>query len=117
MDEKQAKRFVEVIESANYEVRAYSGRGMYGRSCIGIDVAQGVSMFKVGVDVANMATTLGYEDLAEDIGDLRVAQDSMGLGAIVYFPNVAWPEEEAEDVDDEPGDDSAGETEPGRGND
>lgn len=112
-----AKKLIEVIESANYEARSYSGRGMYGRECVGIELRQGTSQFGVGVAVANMALTLGYEDLAEDLMDLRVASDSMGLDTIVYFPNVAWPKDEDGDVDDEPGDDSAGETEPGRGND
>lgn len=111
------KKLIEVIESANFEVRSYSGRAMYGKDCVGIDVRQGVSQFQVGVAVAQMAMTLGYEDLADDLADERVVSDSMGYDTIVYFPNVPWPKDEEGDVDDEPGDDSAGETEPGRGND
>lgn len=113
-----AKKLIEVIESANYEARWYSGRGMYGKDCVGITIPQGVSQFSVGVELAAMFETLGYEDLLEDFTCERVAQDSLGMGSIVYFPNVGWPAaDDLEDEDDEPGDDSAGETEPGRSND
>ena len=88
---------VEVIESAGYETYSYSGRGMYGNSCVGFTVDREYSIFQ--------AISQILEDM--DIGDgdnggfydftaaLRSAQmDSMGLDTVIYFPRVKWQEEE-----------------------
>ena len=73
------------------DLRSYSGRGMYGKQCLGIDME-------------SMADAVRFALMVED-EDLTVALsnpcfDSMGLGIIVYFPNVEAPEG-IDDEDDE----------------
>lgn len=62
----------------------YSGRGMYGTTCIGI-VATAIdhAMFNLGL-------RLGQADpeLAESLADERIELDSLGLSTIAYWPNV-----------------------------
>lgn len=73
------------------EVRTdYSGRGMYGRTCLGYTGGAAMEF------IANVALLLLSPDdddpwdlvqqLAE-IGEGR--QDSMGIGRIVYWPSIA----------------------------
>lgn len=59
------KKFVGKAENLGYEVRDYSGRGMFGRQCPGVTV-----------DNAN-------EFIAE-IGIKGLKVDNMGLSYIVY---------------------------------
>lgn len=37
----------------------------------------------------------------DDLAELRVSEDAMGLDTVVYFPQVAWPEDEEDSEDDE----------------
>lgn len=55
--------------------RHYSGRGMYGKCCVGI-VADDA------IDVIERAAQNGYRG---------AAQDSMGKGVIVYWPKMEDP--------------------------
>ena len=78
-------------EDNGYDLREdYSGRGMFGRSCIGI-----VGDFNPLHLVLCLADVLRDEefDNAEDILG-RPCQDSMGLSTIVYFPSLNKEEEE-----------------------
>lgn len=67
----------------NAEVRSYSGRNMYGRSCLGIDMESMTDAFCFALSVQD-------EDLALLLDS--PAFDNMGRGIIVYFPNVEAPE-------------------------
>ena len=89
---------IDAIENAGFEARSYSGRGMYGRSCVGIDVDRGTSPFQLAAMLANelVDDAASYEDaqtLTRELAKLRVCTDQMGLGQIVYFPDVAWGED------------------------
>lgn len=92
-----ARKLIGAIESAGYEARSYSGRGMFGKECVGVEIPQDESAFALA---AKLVLTVFDEDgdeeaynLTSDLADLRVSEDAMGLDAIVYFPRVAWPEE------------------------
>jgi hypothetical protein len=78
----------------NAEVRSYSGRNMYGRSCLGIDMESMTDAFCFALSVQD-------EDLALLLDS--PAFDNMGRGIIVYFPDVEVPEgfDEDEDEDDD----------------
>lgn len=97
-----ADRLIEAIEEAGFTARDYSGRGMYGRVCVGFTTGD---LFKAGVAVA-MAAALAADEGEErgamlDLQDLSVRTDQMGFDVIVYFPGVAWPEGRArEDEED-----------------
>ena len=71
----------------NFETRRdYSGRGMYGKECIGFVTDQPMMLA--------MALTAILIDLrSQDIegvpewSDLTVRTDNMGMSSIIYFPN------------------------------
>lgn len=58
----------------------YSGRGMYGKECLAVVYDQPVDLIRFVVAMAER----GWGDALTD----SVAQDSMGLGAVIYWPNV-----------------------------
>jgi hypothetical protein len=74
------------------ELRSYSGRGMYGKQCLGIDMDSMADAFRFALMVED-------EDLTVALSN--PCFDSMGLGIIVYFPNVEAPEGIDDDEDDE----------------
>lgn len=81
----------------NFMVRSYSGRGMYGRECLGIDCKDPLECF------SQLVTLLCFEyeeasevqDILECLGKPR--WDSMGLDYILYFPRMEWVEESEEE--------------------
>lgn len=103
-----AERLIAAIEAAEIrdcdELRpqSYSGRSMYGRSCVGVVVPRDVSSFQLAaaIAVALLDEEDGDRDV-QDLADLRVCEDNMGLDTIVYFPRVEWPAGRSEDDEDE----------------
>jgi len=78
---------VDLIEQAVVDLNGmwrddYSGRAMYGATCVGFDVADQREAAKVLVEVADQDVELARE-LAE-----RWTTDAMGKGIMVYFPGV-----------------------------
>ena len=91
MDAETLKRF---IEDAGYETRSYSGRCMYGKSCIGFVTSD--SEFYVGAAiVANIEDECDRFDLCEVFHHAKV--DSMGRDIIIYFPNIPYEEKYEEE--------------------
>ena len=81
----------EVIEGAGYETRGYSGRAMFGRECLGVEVPSG----GLGVFIADVMTEVidqGDVDRPYEIAEAfrGMAQDSMGRNLIVYFPSTPY---------------------------
>lgn len=70
----------------------YSGRGMYGRTCVGIVLDRYTDTNQALLGVA-LADTFGTDDAWDIARAMRT--DSMGLGTIVYFPG--WELEDAEE--------------------
>jgi hypothetical protein len=105
---KRKVTLAEIVENAGYETRSYSGRCMYGKDCLGIDTPQ---MLPCIADLVQAAADM---DSGEDPGAegsacwilqnaLRNARtDNMGLGMILYFPEVAWEGTEEEEEEDDP---------------
>lgn len=97
-------KMVELLESAGYHVRSYSGRGMFGEKCIAVECSRGVSSFKVCADLCHEACSSESEAVylhgdgsAKDFvewlsSSVNVAEDSMGYDRVIYFPNVPLPE-------------------------
>jgi hypothetical protein len=92
--------------------RSYSGRFMYGKKCLGF-VTDESAVKAVGSILVSLCQGASAVRAKEDVMDLAeilqgVREDSMGLGTIVYFPDVPWhdsyetgdEEEEEEDGDD-----------------
>lgn len=83
--------------------RTYSGRGMYGAQCLGIDID------RVGqiMELAAILMDAGLEtDALVNLGD-TMHTDSMGRGMIIYWPSIKLTDEEKqmlkalEDAEDE----------------
>lgn len=82
--------FCEAVENycdeAGYSYyKDYSGRGMFGESCIGIDVASGDSLTML-IGLCDYLTDCGFAPVSDIISS--VCSDSMGMGTIVYFPGI-----------------------------
>ena len=78
---------IELLENSGYEPRSYSGRGMYGKNCVGVVVED---VFALGVAVGQES-----RHYSEDIPSAKT--DSMGRDIIVYWPDLAWPEDGTEE--------------------
>jgi hypothetical protein len=68
----------------------YSGRAMYGATCLGVTVDDGgmAFMIKLGWALAKLDENNDWvNDLSEDLFD-SARTDQMGRGTIVYFPQV-----------------------------
>jgi hypothetical protein len=101
-----ARKLIEAIENVDtrelgeLRARSYSGRAMYGKDCVGVEIPGGASAFQLAAAIAVALLEMGddgdVQDV-EDLADLRVCEDAMGCDTIVYFPQVAWPEDEEED--------------------
>jgi len=65
------QQLVSKLEAEGLSPRSYSGRGMYGRNCVGASV----------VHPGDHVLPRGWQ------------QDQLGKGFIVYWPDVIWPNE------------------------
>jgi hypothetical protein len=67
----------EAIEEAGYSPRSYSGRAMYGRDCVGVEVPRSESGFTLCAKVIRAVFDLHGDDEAnrftEDLSELRVS--------------------------------------------
>jgi MoxR-like ATPase len=100
------QKLVQALEDAGYAPQSYSGRCMFGRKCVGVTVSRDVSAFRLAAEVA-VALLDGDVDEGpndvEDLARLRVSEDSMGLGSIIYFPGVEWKDSGEEENEEEVG--------------
>jgi hypothetical protein len=91
----------QAIEDADFECQSYSGRGMYGRKCLAVEIGRSHDL---GELFAGILEQVEGEDNTREIQDgLRgMCWDNMGLDMVYYFPNVPYTEdEEPEDEEEE----------------
>lgn len=91
-----AKQLIECIEAGGHEARAYSGRGMFGKQCVGFTIEG--HPIAVGAGLMLEAANIS-DDMANELLEAMesVASDALGLRTIVYFPSVAWTGTESEE--------------------
>ena len=96
----------QVIEAltGEFDVRAYSGRGMYGQQCVGVDTNSYGDLMRI----ATLLVGAGIDphDVA-GLGD-ALRTDSMGMGVILYWPSLKMSAEQIaalNDAEDEEEDD------------
>ncbi|MFQ1746304.1 hypothetical protein [Aeromonas veronii] len=79
---------VRAVEEANkgcdsdrekYSLRSYSGRGMYGRYCLALDIPPGKDATPVAIKMGEAFKLLG-----------QGSKDSMGHGSILYWPRIRY---------------------------
>jgi hypothetical protein len=84
MDYITHKELQEAAEAAGLQLRSYSGRGMYGAVCVGLDCDN-------VLEALGELTETEVLDLSQVAHLLKTASsDSMGRGQIVYWPDIAW---------------------------
>jgi hypothetical protein len=95
----------ETIENAGYQTRSYSGRGMYGKICVGVDAGKSLGAFFADIlqEVRNSSDKPGGEEMDSQLIELEdafrtMSSDAMGMGTIVYFPDVPFMGDDEEDV-------------------
>ena len=77
-----------ILEENGFETYSYSGRGMYGKSCLAITVSHPNKMFNIGVILGeNM----------DDASDIEVKYDNLGMDYVLYFPYESFVEEKKDD--------------------
>lgn len=77
----------------------YSGRGMYGRRCLGVVGSDAQSLFRLAATLAHQGDD--GVDILTALADHQLASDNMGLQRIWYWPWVAMPDDyEAPGMDD-----------------
>lgn len=93
-----------IENDGRFECRKYSGRGMYGKSCLGVIISRGESF---GDLFAHIIEGMEYFDVdgltKEDLimGIQTMEYDSMGMDTIVYFRKVPYMESDDDDDGEE----------------
>jgi hypothetical protein len=90
-----------IIEDLDYECRSYSGRGMFGSSCLAFEIDDLSQLLQLGYDIAEYASENNL-DVSYSLGKAR--WDNMGHDYIIYFPGVEYHEsgsEESEESDND----------------
>lgn len=64
----------------------YSGRGMFGRECLGVVVKQGYSFMDFIINLTRYMDDNDVDDI--DFKLEGATYDNLGLDTIVYFPNI-----------------------------
>lgn len=98
------KNIIDTFEDAGYSPTRYSGRGMGGEYCVGIQVDG--NPFDAIIDVAQRIANYIATDHGGDMFDpdsldvLKGAKtDQLGKNHILYFPGLKWEDENEEDED------------------
>lgn len=94
----------QACEDAALETLNYSGRGMYGKKCLGVTGDEGLGplamSFRIVSGLVRMVDmfvdssekTFKKEDLDELLEHMESAQsDSMGRSTVLYFPQLEVP--------------------------
>jgi hypothetical protein len=82
----------------NVQVRAdYSGRSMYGRTCVAFVAADSRWVTQLWILLAGESEAEGFEP--QDLMDIvaKEQKDSWGSDTIVYYPDVQFPKADDED--------------------
>ena len=99
----------------------YSGRGMYGRQCVGIDGSMAECQLVIAQVIKNLSMALSrvakessdpdYSATEDDLADtendfdhaitslMNFSMDSMGRGTILYWPNLEPIFEENQEIE------------------
>ena len=112
-----SKYFVELLEHAGYEPQSYSGRCMYGKRCVSVNIDRGVSAAKVAAEVMREAVSQTLDNAPDDMiaDELTDRIDALAsvlsetredsMGGVVYWPDVKWEKSDDEEPADEEADD------------
>jgi len=76
-----------VSDNTQYSLyEGYSGRGMFGKKCLGVVVRSGDSFMAFLIELTKYLDEQGVED--SDLVLEGVSYDELGLNTVIYFPNI-----------------------------
>jgi hypothetical protein len=90
--------FQEVLEEAGYEPMPYSGRGMYGKYCVGVRTGDIGHLFADILSVTKDNSSVHLDEVSDAFRCMRT--DSLGLDVIIYFPTVEYSDQYSNEDDD-----------------
>lgn len=90
----------ETLDDMGIEYRSYSGRGMYGDECLGVDCDRSEAA-SIPAKLVLELMAAGEREAAETVAMAQIRTDSMGLGQIVYFQDIKWERSTSHPVDEE----------------
>jgi hypothetical protein len=101
MINEQAKLVLELLENTSFadSIRSYSGRGMNGALCLGVEIPRN-ALFELGYE---MARAVYSENIWANTSIVPAPQlDNMGHEMIAYWPGakIQCPIEDMEEVDE-----------------
>jgi hypothetical protein len=79
-------RLIALFRKAGYAPRPYSGRGMFGRECLGVSLRVPASEF--WADVIEHVSKADRAGVREVMREAR--EDTLGRGTILYFPRIQF---------------------------
>lgn len=83
--EEAIKNFIS--ENEQYELyENYSGRGMFGRTCLGVIVQRNDSFMDFIINLTRYMDNYDVDDI--DFKLEGATYDNLGLDTVVYFPNI-----------------------------
>ncbi|CAN5355947.1 hypothetical protein BH10ACI2_BH10ACI2_00360 [soil metagenome] len=93
------REIVEIVAQESYGsvriYRHYSGRGMDGKECLGIDIDRETTQIEIGAKIMEKACAVSPspQSFQTDVLDTleQSNTDSLGLGTIIYFPTIDDP--------------------------
>lgn len=92
---QEALEHIKDIGEIEFTIRSYSGRGMYGKQCLGItiDLENIASLF---FDLGQIYSKSDFYSETQSI-----TFDNMGLSMIVYFPYVEYVDDKNEESEED----------------
>ena len=85
-----SQKLIEALEEGGWEVRSYSGRGMYGKRCVSVRDGQDGEKASAW-EIAKHLFSEQYDGEFDRLPEPQ--QDQLGLGIVLYWPRYPWPEE------------------------
>lgn len=100
----EKSKLQKALEATDRETRSYSGRGMYGKSCLAFTVDSG-DLGEVVADLMQYVAEKGDTDrfIVDSISDAfrNMSSDSMGMGSVYYFKRIPYVASETEEDEGE----------------
>ena len=92
---EQATEISEIIRGIGYECTSYSGRGMYGEICLGVNIYDSLAS---AISEITLALSFAIEHSPHSsLKNLSIIQlfrlssiDSSGFNKILYFPEIQY---------------------------
>ena len=96
-----AERLILYLKEMNLDPKPYSGRYMYGKQCVGVSVPDAVRLAMLIAAYIQEHETSGNGDITEEVMVLSQGTriDTIGMGYLLYWPDVKWPSPDAVVVD------------------